>query len=341
MNKMLRNIKKISLLLVVLVLSFNFAGCKDESKLEENFTGENPFSSEFINDESVMFAYGFGLVSPDEEELIKYEGKPIEIEYYIDNIGATMSAGMSIFINGVPQAYKVEGSNDETYMHIENVKEKSVKRIKISFKPVIGRKGETLNVRFISILNPQIRPNKLEYLFAHTNSMTTFFPRKLQMLDDSPATNNYSFTVLPSQREMTKEELEKVIYTDSKGNQVNKLKRFNFFVTDTENINQSYITNNDGRLNITIQSYGGPQEKYLIIPYINHKAFSSDLFPSILSVESGNKLFEQTFSIIINDIDKTKYNIQEYNIFYILAIPLSGSTEADPVISKSLVFKVE
>lgn len=330
----------ITVLLILSILT-GLVACKEKQNPEDTFSGENPFSSDFTNSEDVMFAYGFGIISPAAEETIKYDGEPIEIEYYIDNVGATMSSGMSIFVNGIPQAYRVEDSKEETYMYITEVPEKTIKRIKISLIPVTGVKGEILNIRFISILNPQIRPNKLEYLFAHTNSMTTFLPRKLQMLKSSPTKNNKTYKTLPPQREMTKEELDKVIYIDSKGNQVDKFRRFNMSVTDAENHNQSYIVNSNGELNILMQSYGGPEEKYLIIPYINHIEFSSDMFPSILSIKSGHNLFEENFSININNIDKTKYKIKEFNTFYILAIPLSGSSEADPVISESLVFKGE
>lgn len=330
----------ISLLLVSFILATCVA-CNKESNTDDTFSVENPFSSDFINNENVMFAYGFGTVSPSDEETIKYNGSPIEIEYYIDNAGATMNSGMSIFLNGIPQEYQVEGSKEKTYMHITEVKEKTIKRIKISFIPVIGVKGEILNIRFISILNPQIRPNKLEYLFAHTNSMTTFLPRKLQMMENSPNDNNSNYNLLPAQREMTKEELNKVIYIDSKGNQINKFRTFNMFITDAKDHKQSYINNDNGHLNILMQSYGGPEEKYLIIPYINHIEFSSNTFPSILSIESGHKIFEENFQISINNIDRNKYKIKEYNTFYILAIPLSGNNETDPIISESLVFKGE
>lgn len=327
--------------LLVFSISMDLVACNGKQDYVNTFSGENPFSQDFTNGEDVAFAYGFGIISPAAEETIKYDGKPIEIEYYIDNAGAKMSTGMSIFVNGIPQAYRVVDSKDETYMHIAEVPEKTVKKTKISLVPVTGTKGEILNIRFISILNPQVRPNKLEYLFAHTNSMTTFLPRKIEMLEDSPLESNQTYKVLPPERKMTKEELDKVIYTDSKGNQIDKFKRFNFSVADAKNHNQSYIANNNGELNILMQSYGGPEEKYLIIPYLNHVEFSSDIFPGILSITSGHNLFEEYFSINIDNIDKAKYKIEEYNTFYVLAVPLSGSSEADPVISGSLVFKGE
>ena len=60
----------------------------------------SPFSEE-QNDE--MMAYGFGLVSPDPDTNIVYDGEPVEVEYYIDNDSVPISTGMLMFVNGIPQ----------------------------------------------------------------------------------------------------------------------------------------------------------------------------------------------------------------------------------------------
>lgn len=323
----------------ILLLFMCLASCGVNDERKNDFTGQNPFSSETINNENVMYAYGFGLVSPEADKVIEYADTPIEIEYYIDNVGTTISTGMSMFLNGIPQPYYVEESPEETYMHIQEVPGETIKKVKITFTPVIGRPGDILDLRFISILNPQIKPNKLDYIFAHTNAMTTFLPRKLSIVKNSLSNNQYLYQSLPKQRDMTKDELDKVKYVDSRGNEVNKLRIFNFSIANPENPSINYFDSNN--FNVIIQGYGGPVENYLLIPYINHKAYNTKNLPGILSVEKGDKLFEYNISININDIDKNLYEIEDYNTFYMIAIPLSESSDTDPIISRSFVFKGE
>jgi len=335
---MIRNRLMYKLLTIILMLSIilSLSSCQGQSANNTQST-ENPFAESIGDDEEVMFAYGFGLDSPKYEDKIVFTGEPIEIEYYINNKGAAMSTGMLMFVNGIPQPYSVAGSSTSTYMHIQEVDKDKRVSVSISFVPICGKTGETVSVRFLSILNPQIRPDKLNYLFGHTNRMTTFVARAIEMQIDTDA-HNTEFFVLDKQRDMTQKEIDQVIYVDTKGNSVNKMKQFHFIARNTEDTSLPYLNVRDQKIEYTLQGYGGPAAEYLIIPYINQMPVMTDAYPCLMLVESGPKLYSQNMTLSLEAIDKTTYKIEQYNTIYFLAIPLGGSFNLDPMITNSFVF---
>ena len=228
--------KRWGMALLSAVTALALAGCQTGSGAESTSpppesSDENPFSSELQNGEEVMFSYGFGLVSPEADTNMVYDGQPIQAECFVDNTGAAMNVGILIFVDGIPQPYKV-GDEAESYMHIHEAPAMQKNTFSFSFTPVSGKKGESMSVRFLSILNPQTRPDKPTYIFGHTGAMTTFFPRTLEIQQDVP-TASPSYPKLPTQRAMTEEEIEQVIYTNSRGQAINELNTFNLFVEDT------------------------------------------------------------------------------------------------------------
>lgn len=332
-NRLMYRLLTIFLLLLIIL---SISSCKDQSANNTQSTG-NPFLESVGNNEEVMFAYGFGLESPKYEKKIVYTGEPIEIEYYINNNGTTMSTGMLMFVNGIPQSYSIAGSSTSTYMHIQEVEENKRAIVRISFVPVCGKAGETVNVRFLSILNPQIRPDQLNYLFGHTNRMTTFMARTIEMQMDADA-HNTKFPVLDKQRDMTQEEIDQVIYVDSKGNSVDKLGWFHFVARNTKDPSSPYLNIRDHKIEYTLQGYGGPAAEYIIIPYINQIPVLNEAYPCLMSIEAGTKVYSQNMTLSLATIDKTAYKIEQFNTIYFLAIPLSGSINLEPMITNSYVF---
>ena len=287
-----------------------------------------------------MFAYGFGLDHPKFDETLVYNGEPLQIEYYIDNNGMAMSAGLLMFVNGIPQPYSVDGGNTTTYMYIQPVEENERVSVQVAFVPVWGKADETVSVRFLSILNPQIRPDQLDYIFGHTNRMTTFHSRTITMKEDAPE-QDIDLAQLEDQRDMTQEEIDQVIYIDRKGNSVNKMEWFHFVARNVQDASLPYLNVDNQHLMFTLQGYGGPAAEYFVVPFINHIPVFSGGYPCIMTVESGTKLYSKTMTLDLSDIDKEKYMIQGFNTFYILAIPLDCSKKLEPVITSSLVFSGE
>lgn len=328
------------LLCLALSTSLVLTACtQTHQKTEESQAVQgNPF--EESSSETVMYAYGFGLESPDADSNMVYDGSEIEFEYFIDNTGASMSVGMLMFVNGIPQPYSVEGEEGQTYMHIQESPSKQKITVKASFTPITGNKGDTLGVRFLSILNPQIRPEKLEYIYGHTNAMMTFFPRYIEMEEDS----GYSAVEYPrfsAPRQMTEKELEQAIYVDARGNEVNKLRQFNFFAQRVSNEDLPYLDVIEQSLTVDVQGFGGPAGEYVLIPYINQVPVLNEDFPCVLTVEDEKDISSREVTIDLSELDAETYQIETFNTFYMIAVPVDGNFQFDPAISKSYVFEGE
>lgn len=322
---------------MALCILLAISGCRPDSQsITSGSPEKDPFATVAGSGEEVLFAYGFGLVSPKTDTNMVYDGNDISVEYYVENYGAALSTGMLMFVNGNPQPYSV-ADGDLTYMHIQEVPAKEKATVEVSFTPVCGYAGETLNVRFVSILNPHIRPDRLEYLWGHTNMITTFFPRKIEMQYDAP-NQPAEYPCLAAQRDMTQDEINQVIYVDKKGNQVNKMSVFHLVMRDTQNPGQAYLTVESNCLTFTLQCYGGMSTEYLLIPFVNQVPVLGDNSQCIVRVEAGTKLYEDTYVFDISELDTQAYNIEQFNTFYLLAVPLEGNSQLSPVISNSYVF---
>ncbi len=327
---------KKTIFIILLVISVLITGCQKESLSDSEIEG-NPFSSEFIDNEEVAFAYGFGVSNPPATTDIIYDGNPISITCYIDNLSAQLSAGLLIFVDGEPQPFSTSENSKISYMHTCNAPEKTKVYIDITFTPIKGAVGDTLSIRFISILNPHNKPTGLNYQFGHTNAMNTFFPRYIKILHAPPENITVETREL-KKRALSSNELKKLQYTDSRGQYINRLEQFNFQIQNPSNSEVRYLENTQGSITFKITAFGGLTTEYRVIPYINHiPLFSNDMANSIF-VEPGNNIYEDIVTLETKSLDKSHYNIQDYNVFYVLAVPVDGNTQLDPFISSSFVF---
>lgn len=318
------------------------AGCSGEpaGSLPEHPDGENPFSSEGIVDEQISYSYGFGVSNPPLEKDMVYDGSPVSVEYSIENSGPAMSTGMLLFVNGEPQPYCVGDSQTPVYMHIQQAPAKQQTNVTVSFVPVCGKAGDVLHVRFSSLLNPQNKPTSLSYTFGHSNAMTTFLPRKLEMKAAGVSAVPTAKEPLPRRR-LTEEELKKMRYTDSRGMQIDRMAQFQVQITNPEAPDQEYLDCRNQQLTYKIQAYGGVNAEYRLIPYINHEPVWQNSIPGVVSIEEGDFMYESTVHIDVAALDKSRYHIGTYNVFYLMAVPTRESGSEFSEMSRSFVFKGE
>lgn len=75
----------------------------------------------------------------------------------LDNIG------FLLFLDGKPQAYKVNDTGTEyEYLHCFQTSDKHQEKFSFVFTPITGTKGDTLNITIISITNPNFQPDMKE-----------------------------------------------------------------------------------------------------------------------------------------------------------------------------------
>ncbi len=231
----------------------------------------------------------------------------------------------------------MDGGETDSYMYIQPVEADAYVAVQAQFVPVCGSAGETVSIRFLCILNPQLRPDALNYIYGHTNSMTTFHSRDIIMEVDAPEQAS-GYPQLEMPREMTQEEIDQVIYTDGSGNSVNKLDWFHFVARNAEDSSLVSLPVEDHCIRFQLQGYGGPDAAYMVIPYINQVPVLSDSYPCLLNMKSGTYIFSQLMALDLSELDPDVYQLQSYNTLYLLAIPLNGGSALQPVITQSFVF---
>lgn len=131
----------------------------------ENF----PFKFGNANYSTSDFEFTSEGASEDENELrsIVYRGKKIKIKYtysetaYENENGSVgmdfPEYGLMLYVDGVRQSFDVKTGKEktkETDMYIIESKPGEEKSVELSFKPNIGKKGETLSLALVKVYDP-------------------------------------------------------------------------------------------------------------------------------------------------------------------------------------------
>jgi len=152
--------KKIFILSVLCLIILT--GCVENKKEESNIIDQIE-----KNDEQVLeYAYGGGIKDYNGETIV-YDKEELEIPFHYFNDSNKLQVGLLIFINGIPQMYSADDSDYKEY-HIFDIDEKKSKEITLKLKPNIGKKGDNLNLNFVSVLNPVPVNSLVEYRFNHS-----------------------------------------------------------------------------------------------------------------------------------------------------------------------------
>jgi hypothetical protein len=146
----------------------------------------NPFDLGDETDRSIEF--GFGPVSPVDE--LTYTGVPIKKNYFYDNSGnADCEFGFMIFIDGIAQAYKINGKKNEEIMHQFSVPKKTKIQFDISLKPSIGKKGDKLGMYVVTIFNPTYMPSTTATVFGNNHALSQATPVNLNYIASANSQN--------------------------------------------------------------------------------------------------------------------------------------------------------
>lgn len=322
--------KKILLIAFALFLLISSTGCSqrtepsDESEISGNDT--NPFESNDV-DTVVMGGISHGPSTPNVNEsnnLIpwKYDGEEVNMEYYVNASGQAKNVGFFIFVDGIPQPYKInEPDASYEYMHTFELQEDNVNvPFTFIFSPVTGEKGETLNVTIASIYNPSFMPDmdkSSSYGGYHALLPATYRlafekdAKPLQYeaskiieninLSNEPVTNKLLETLSNSS--------SSEINTDTFNNEI-----YNLIYYDNAVKMDNYKIGDDGTLHITYKLCGCAGLEYNTTFYINHQPIA---FSDGVSVDT---VIEKGYvSVIEIDIDSDK--LDDFNTFYAISVP--------------------
>ncbi len=224
---MKKRIVRISLLLVLMLM---FSGCAVDNKesLEWNGTQEDLFlhsdstsvwestaeDEDSLSDKSTQIRRtGRKIYNQEKDEInqgyLTYTGGEMTVEYGITvwlegDIPDEAGVGLWVFLDGIPQAYRLNDGEDYQYMHTI-FPEPEVREIyDLSFVPTVGSAGDELDLAVVYVLGPHYMPEKGDWFLK--NSVVDESGTMLKFEADTPGTEE-RYTKLISQESVSSREV--------------------------------------------------------------------------------------------------------------------------------------
>lgn len=115
-----------------------------------DWTEDDPFSQAPADEFTGTISHGLDQTRADSRQF-EYAGEPIEIPYEVEADGVAVNAGFLIFLDGVPQPYRLDRSDSEyAYLHRPEITDGHA-AFSFLFEPVTGSKGDTADVYILSV----------------------------------------------------------------------------------------------------------------------------------------------------------------------------------------------
>ena len=155
---------------VTFILSFTVTACGNYNIADENAPPQNVEEDPFAGaeEEGDLGFLSHGEANParaDDRSVLPYEynGGEFVLDYQFSSEGKMDSIGFLLFLDGKPQAYKVNDTGAEyEYLHCFRISEKHEEKFSFVFTPDTGKKGDTLNMTVMSVTRPDFRPDMKE-----------------------------------------------------------------------------------------------------------------------------------------------------------------------------------
>ena len=188
--------KKILVAALILCIAVTFFGCEDRSNEEgsnsalNNGSSYDPFE-EVVSDD--LYAYPQYTETWEYNDIaqLTYNGEDISVTIHIDNEKHKFELGFMAFVDGYCVPVTIGGQTDT--MGVVSFAEKESKDVVISFSPTVGKKGDVLAARIVSIINPNFMPSFTEgdATFGHFHSIGYSHFAKIT-LNAEPKTEGHS-----------------------------------------------------------------------------------------------------------------------------------------------------
>ncbi|MFL1674566.1 beta-glucanase/beta-glucan synthetase [Paenibacillus thiaminolyticus] len=254
---------------------------------------------------------------------LRYDGGELKIDYSVSASGEAKNVGFLLFVDGLPQPYKLNAPEAPyQYMHIIDLeKDDQETPLAFLFTPVTGKQGDTIAVSIASVYNPAFIPD-----LAETSSYGGYhaileavgsvaFARDADTLDHSAIPryeyiSNVRLSAAPLTQELVVDAGAESI--DEADDQVYSLLQFDGALADDK-----HHINDQGTLHVTFTLFGPPGARYQNTFYINHEALTSEdggTFETIL--EKGKA------AVIEADLHLDK--LEDFNTFYVVSVPVNA-----------------
>lgn len=271
--------KKIAYLLSCVMLLAATAGCSSDTVPSGDTQTETDLAAAFDEDTSLLKessgTIGCGYPDAPDEGFV-YDGTEVRFTYYVENMGeeeeSDAEVGLLFFVDGEVQPFAVDEGDaltEEAVMQEFTLAPGEKREFEVVFQPVSGKEGDVVGIIPAVIWNPHYVPERAETVrFGNCYKMTTNIPLAITMEADGTGEHRAS-SLQCDVGEIPEEillQLEGTYASDSYDILDNMV------TVEIETANDSHvIALEDGKLDVTINLYGGKQVADKITLFIGNE----------------------------------------------------------------------
>lgn len=278
--------------------------------------------------------HGANWAEDEENYSFTYGGGELEIPYMMIGSGICRNTGFLLYLNGVPQPYKIKGQEEDyRYMHIIEGGEDTEEDFVFCFVPVTGNSGDQMTLSINSISNPAFLPDMVEtfdYGMSHGTIeaayRVSFWEDAKEQPEGADVLNLVSGAELV-QSDIDKE--EKAYMEESKMETKLDLehKIYSDLRMDGESmeLNRKFELNGKDTVHISYVMMGHPGIRYRVSFYLDHRLLT-DGEQSVYEVElETGKMTTVEFDLDASAITDSS--------FYAMAVPVNAEDYPEEVFS--------
>ncbi len=279
-----------------------FKNAKDTNVYDEEYEG------------SVQVTFG-KYTAPN--STLTYNGEALQLEFSGEASWGT-TFGYLVYINGIPQKYHTDASEEELYLHAVPLEKDKKKKVTLFIHPGSGKAGEELDMLIVAVLASGYRPlGPHDTVQPEGDAGTYRYWYKVKMEADAAGSDSYAVSVIDTLTDYTDYELSKLIYTLPDGSLRNDLENAGF-----KNIHNRTVIE-DKKLRLFTQFGGGEENAtYMISAYLNGRVLKT--WQVTLKDYKSRAVIDEVFTF--TDEMLKEYDVSDYNSYYYMAVPLDKKT---------------
>ncbi len=315
--------RKIRIWCLVMAILFVLCACDSYNDLPQVNSQEGEENDPFVigggnSAEPVTMGYKFGLTEYPEEWV--YTGEEIQFSAYYQNGSFALETGFLIFVDGIPQEYTIPENSERKYMHYFDLAASERKVIPISFTPNIGKVGDTLNLQFVSILEPSYIAEQNES-YGNNHRLLELMPSTLYFETDAvSALNGYS---IEKSGMIGNEIQERYSLPSASAAETHNVKLYDVF--DDSDV----FSKENGSAELTLEALGGKSAEYRVSVFV-------DNIPA--KINGGYDYLQYRLKegcYVSEKIDLAVDNSANKHCVYAISVPVGADTDGTIQISNS------
>lgn len=332
--------KKVLPLLLSAALLFSLAACGTNEKTDGDGQGaddrptsdasafENPFAQE--QPQSSSLSHGIQVTDPERRPEIAYTGGECMVNYSVSASGIGRDFGFLLYVDGIPQPYKLTLEGKYAYLHPVSLAEDGEDQpLTFYFVPVTGAADTTSTLAVTSLTNPLFQPDMVEtssYGRYH-GALSAEYPIRLAADPPSPpeqvALNKCILNMNCQALPITSD------YLETRGWELGQLSKgiYQFITYNGEVRYDNLAVSSDACAAIHYELAGIPGMRSQTTFYIDHTPIAD---------ADGRVVFDNTFSsgeVIAYDFEIDITKLGDFSTFYAVTVPLDTDDYPDDPIS--------